>query len=130
MIFGTMLFLFVALMAYIVFGRGLDRNSYAKYKSTTQTLNPSFNFVSQAAHFAWGYIFVTFPSLIILRFAHRLTIWELLTIVAVAVAVTGGKEYWDAHGLETPEIAGNSWVDFWWWSAGIGLGALVASTLI
>ena len=34
------------------------------------------------------------------------------------------KEYSDSNGLETPEIAGNSWEDFGFWAVGVGLAAL------
>ena len=71
--------------------------------------------VSQYAHVGWGYVFITFPLPFI---STRFMWWRLL----VCVLGEAGKEYWDSHGLETPEVAGNSWKDWFFWCLGNATG--------
>jgi hypothetical protein len=81
----------------------------------------SFNFVSQTAHVGWGYIFVTAPAMM-----FHVKWWILVVGVIV---LTGIKEYADSHGLETPDVAGDSWEDWAWWIVGtlLALAVLVFS---
>jgi hypothetical protein len=82
------------------------------------TLNISGNFIAQSSHVGWGYIFTTAP---ILMFHTRF--W----LVALAVVgLTGLKELWDANGLESKELAGNSWEDWAFWI----IGTLLALTVL
>jgi hypothetical protein len=81
------------------------------------TLKVTPNFIAQSAHVGWGYIFVTAPAMLF----HVHILWIALGVVAL----TGAKEYWDAHGLETPDVAGNSWVDFAYWFLGVWLALIV-----
>jgi hypothetical protein len=80
-------------------------------------MNVSFNSVSQCAHVGWGYIFVTAPAMIF----HAHYWWFALAVVLGA----GVKEYADAHGLETPDVAGNSWEDWAFWIIGVALALAV-----
>lgn len=78
--------------------------------------NPDFNFVSQCAHIGWSYVFVTMPALLF----HVPLLWTAsCTVTAAAI-----KEEWDAHGLETPAVAGNSYLDFAFWCIGVALAIL------
>jgi hypothetical protein len=77
----------------------------------------SFNFVSQTAHVGWGYIFVTAPAMM---FGPKVLWWTLL-ICVIGEAV---KEIWDSRGLETKEVAGNSYEDFAFWCVGNGAGVI------
>jgi hypothetical protein len=79
--------------------------------------NPDFNFVSQTAHIGWGFIFVTTPVLLF----HL----PLFMPAFGTVLLTGIKEYSDAHGGETPAVAGNSWEDFGFWCVGVLLAVMV-----
>ena len=81
------------------------------------TLNISQNFRDQAAHVGWGYIFVTAPAMLF----HVDYRWIALTVVLG----TALKEYLDAHGMEDKATAGNSWEDFGYWCAGVGLALAV-----
>jgi uncharacterized membrane protein len=89
-------------------------------------IDPSFDSVSQYAHFGWGYFLVTMPVLLIHVAFPAASVWWLLCIMAGLVAIgTGIKEYWDGHGLETPDVAGNSWKDFAFWNIGTATAVLV-----
>jgi hypothetical protein len=85
------------------------------------TIAISQNFRDQAAHVGWGYIFVTAPAML-----FHVKWWILVVGVIV---LTGAKEYADSHGLETPDVAGNSWEDWGFWCVGalLGLAVLVFS---
>jgi hypothetical protein len=74
-------------------------------------MNVSFNSVSQYAHIGWGYIFVTAPALL---FGPKVLWWTL----GVCILGEAIKEIWDSNGLETKEVAGNSWEDFGFWCIG------------
>ena len=80
-------------------------------------MNPSFNFISQSSHIGWGYLIVTVCVLVF----H----WALAPVALGLVAIAGAKEYWDCHGLETPQEAGNSWEDWAFYCIGIILGSIV-----
>ncbi len=80
-------------------------------------MNVSFNQVSQFAHVGWGYLLVTAPVLLF----HC----PLKYSAGVILAGAAIKEYADAHGLETPEVAGSSWEDFAFWCVGIGAALIV-----
>ena len=77
------------------------------------SVNPSFNTISQFSHVGWGYLLTTLP---VLAF-HFPLIW----VVSAIVLGAGIKEYSDSNGLETPDVAGNSWEDFGFWCIGIVL---------
>jgi hypothetical protein len=81
------------------------------------TLNISNNFIAQSSHVGWGYIFVTAPV-----WLFHANAWYVSLVV---IAGTGAKEIWDAHGLETKELAGNSWQDWAFWCTGVGLALAV-----
>jgi hypothetical protein len=81
------------------------------------TLNISDNFIAQSAHVGWGYIFVTAPAMLF----HVRWWWIALAVVAL----TGAKEYLDAHGLEDKATAGNSYEDWFFWIIGTLLGVVV-----
>ncbi len=80
-------------------------------------MNVSFNQVSQYAHVGWGYILTTLPTLL-----FHIPLYYIAPLIVAGAAI---KEYSDAHGLETPEVAGNSWEDFGFWCIGIILGCIV-----
>lgn len=84
---------------------------------TTSTLNVSFNSVSQYAHVGWGYLLSTAPVLL-----FHIPLWITAPLVVIGAGI---KEYWDAHGLETPEIAGSSWEDFAYWCVGVAAAIMV-----
>jgi hypothetical protein len=79
--------------------------------------DPTFNEISQFSHIGWGYLLTTVLALV----------FHVHPLVACAIVTTGAgiKEYSDAHGGETPLVAGNSWEDFAFWCVGIALGLLV-----
>lgn len=77
-------------------------------------MNLSLEEVSQFAHVGWGYLFVTFPFLI-LRVPLYIT-------VPIVVAAAAAKEYADCHGLENEQTSGGttgSWEDFIFWCLGV-----------
>lgn len=76
--------------------------------------NPSFNQVSQLSHVGWGYLLTTLPA-----WVFHIPVYYPAIGVTIAAAI---KEYLDAHGLETPEVAGNSWVDFGFYFLGVVIG--------
>jgi hypothetical protein len=81
-------------------------------------VNVTLQSVSQYAHVGWGYIFVTFPTLLL---GPKVLWW---TAGAVLIG-TGIKEYADCHGLEMPDVSGGvkgSWQDFAFWCVGNALG--------
>lgn len=80
-------------------------------------MDVSFNQVSQYAHIGWGYILTTLPILLL-----HLPIYYVAPAIIIGAGI---KEYADAHGLETAEVAGNSWEDFGFWCVGILLGCIV-----
>jgi hypothetical protein len=84
-------------------------------------MNVTFNQTAQYAHVGWGYIFVTAPAMM-----FHVKWWIL---VAGVIALTGCKEWWDSHGLETPDVAGNSFEDWAFWIVGtlLALAVLVFS---
>jgi hypothetical protein len=77
-------------------------------------MNVSFNQVSQWAHVGWGYLLTTLPVMLL----H----WHLYWVAPAIVLGAAIKEYSDAHGLETPDVAGNSWEDFSFWCVGVAIG--------
>lgn len=79
--------------------------------------DPSFNQVSQFSHVGWGYLLTTAPALLF----HK-HVWPFAIPVMVGAAA---KECWDAHGGESPIVAGNSWEDFGFWCVGIILALLI-----
>lgn len=82
----------------------------------------TLQFVSQAAHTGFGYIFLTVPVLLTGSFT---VMWWTLGVLVTGEA---GKEYWDCHGLEDPETSGGvsgSWEDFSFWVVGNVLAVVV-----
>ena len=80
-------------------------------------MNIDFNFVSQSSHIGWGYLVTT--ALVLLF--H----WPIWVVALSLILIAGAKEYWDCHGLETPDVAGNSWIDWMFYCIGILFGSLV-----
>jgi hypothetical protein len=84
-------------------------------------MNVSLDETSQYAHVGWGYLLTTLPVLVF----HKPVWWFAGSVIVAA----GIKEYADAHGLETPDVAGNSWKDFAFWSVGVVTGILACKML-
>lgn len=80
------------------------------------TLNVSNDLIGQLAHVGWGFMVTAFP---IIAF-H----WPIYYTAGATLILAGAKEYWDSHGLETPQMAGNSWVDFGAYCIGVALAGL------
>ena len=88
---------------------------------SSNALKITLQFVSQAAHIGFGYIFLTIPVLLTGSFT---VMWWTL---GALVAGEGAKEYWDCHGLEDPATSGGvsgSWEDFAFWVLGNVIGVL------
>jgi hypothetical protein len=102
--------------------------TYAQQKDGVITF-VTLQFVSQAAHVGWGFIFVVVPYLLT---GSMKVFWWSVGIVAVAAAI---KEWWDVHGLEDPATSGGvqgSLQDFAFWCVGDGLavGTVLLSVLL
>jgi hypothetical protein len=86
----------------------------------------TLQFVSQAAHVGFGYIFVTMPALIASHFCTIDTVKRIGWISGAVVLIGSGiKEIWDVNGLEDPVTSGGvkgSWQDFGFWCLGNALG--------
>lgn len=80
-------------------------------------LKLSGDFIAQSSHVGWGFLLTLSPALI-----FHISVWWMAIGLSV---ITGAKEYWDSHGLESKQLAGNSWEDWAFWNVGIGWAVLV-----
>jgi hypothetical protein len=78
------------------------------------------NFIAQCSHVGWGFLLAISPALI-----FHTSVWWFASIVCF---LSGIKEYWDSHGLESEILAGNSWEDWAYWNLGV-LWALAVTYL-
>jgi hypothetical protein len=101
-------------------------NFQATFKQPTQAGVITFvtlQFVSQAAHVGFGFIFVIMPALLV----GQKAMWWAAGALAIGAAI---KEYWDVHGLEDEQTSGGvkgSLEDFAFWLLG---DALAVGTLL
>lgn len=76
-------------------------------------INVSADTIGQLSHVGWGFMVTAFPMMAF----H----WPIYYAAPLTLLLAGAKEYWDSHGLETPEMAGNSWKDFAFYAVGVGI---------
>ena len=80
-------------------------------------LKLSDDFIAQTSHIGWGFLLTISPALLL----HQSVWWFAIGWSAIS----GAKEFWDAHGLESKQLAGNSWEDWAFWNVGIGYAVIL-----